>query len=265
MNNYLDFAKELAEEAGAVMTKYFQAEDIGHEWKEDNTPLTIADTTINNLVIEKVKEKFPLHGVLGEEGIYHPDRQHVWVVDPVDGTVPFSLSMPISTFSLALVDRSDGQPVIGVVYDPYLKNLYSAAFGEGAFLNSKRLKTADVSDLPKTYVSVLGGIPRDKSIYFKPGKCTDILRDKGASVMSLISQVYVAAKVASGDLSGSIFGYGAPWDAAATALIVREAGGVVTDLEGNGRRYDEPGLGCVFAANEHIHSILLAAIKASKT
>ncbi len=74
----LEFAKGLALEAGGIMRRYFNAEDIGTTWKQDNTPLTVADTTINELVISRVKEMFPKDGVIGEEASYETERPRVW-------------------------------------------------------------------------------------------------------------------------------------------------------------------------------------------
>lgn len=258
----LTFAQDLAHEAGKIMLRYFRAEDIGTEWKDDNTPLTIADTTINSLVIERVKAAFPSHGVIGEEESHDNDGDFVWVVDPIDGTVPFSLGIPVSTFSLALVKKSDGQPVVGVAYDPQLDHLYSAEEGKGAYMNGVLLSTSKATDLKRSYVSVLGGTERGDPGHaqFKPGKCSDILRNQGAKYISLQSQVYAAAKVATGEFIGSVFGYGAPWDSAAVVLLVKEAGGVVTDLEGKQRRYDEFAAGCILAANKTIHAKLLKAV-----
>ena len=261
----LDFAKSLALEAGGIMKRYFRAEDIGTEWKKDNTPLTVADTQVNDLVIKKVKEYFPDHGVIGEENSFETKRNFVWVVDPIDGTVPFSLGMPISTFSIGLVDRSDGQSVLGVAYDPQLDRLYTSVRGCGAFLNDIRIKTAKNTDLERTYVSILSGLvkgDKDHSI-FKPGHCLDIIRGQGANCFSVMSQVYFASRVASGELVGSIFGYGSPWDSAAVSLLVEEAGGIVTDLRGNKRRFDQFGDGCLLSANESIHLLLLDAVKRS--
>ena len=110
----LDFAKALALEAGEIMRKYFRSDRLGTVQKDDLTPLTVADTAINDLVIERVQHEFPEHGVLGEEASYEPNRQWIWVVDPIDGTSPYSCGIPISTFSLALVNKKDGQPYVSV-------------------------------------------------------------------------------------------------------------------------------------------------------
>lgn len=251
------FAKDLAAHAGDIMKRYFRAEDINTEWKDDKTPLTVADTKINNLVIERVKQEFPDHGVIGEEDSFETERDFVWVVDPIDGTMPFSLSIPVSMFSLALVDRKDGQAILGVAYDPELDHLYSAQVGKGAQLNDKPIHVSTQKDLDKSYISIMGNFKGD----FKPGLASDLARDMGAKPFVLFSQVYSATKIASGELLGSIFGYGSPWDSAAVSVIVQEAGGVVTDMTGKQRRYDEWADGCVLSANNEVHEELLKIVK----
>ncbi|QQS18795.1 hypothetical protein IPL68_01860 [Candidatus Saccharibacteria bacterium] len=127
----LQFAKSLALEAGAIMRHYFRSDELAITHKQDLTPLTVADTQINALVIERVKKEFPAYGVLGEEASFEPHRELLWVVDPIDGTSPFSCGIPVSTFSIALVHRKDGQPYVSVTYDPYLDELMFATKNGG--------------------------------------------------------------------------------------------------------------------------------------
>lgn len=267
MNTYdkeLDFAKNLAKDAGDVMRRYFRTDDMGTEWKQDGTPLTIADTTINDLVIKKVKESFPDHGVIGEESSYETGRGLVWVVDPIDGTMPFSVGIPVFTFSLGLVDKADGQSVVAVVYDPILDELYWATRSGGSFLNGKQLHTSSAVSLTNTYLSVISGLDsQDNGSGYRAGVCSDLFRKEGAKPLCLYSQVYSAAKVATGDFVGSVFGYGSPWDSAAVSLIVEEAGGVVTDLDGKKRRFDDWSNGCVLAANRTMLEKILGLVSAS--
>ncbi len=92
----------MAKRAGELMKQFYRA-DQKVEVKNDNSPVTIADKTINQELISRVKERFPDHGVLGEEASWHEDRDIVWVCDPIDGTVAYILHLPTSMFSLALV------------------------------------------------------------------------------------------------------------------------------------------------------------------
>jgi myo-inositol-1(or 4)-monophosphatase len=259
----LEFAKELAYEAGNIMRRYFRAEDIGTEWKADDTPVTVADLKINRLVIDKVKEVFPNQGVLGEELSYKPERQLIWVVDPIDGTAPFRLGIPVSTFSLALVDRKDGQPLVAVTYDPYLDHLYNATIGDGAYLNGNKIQASKSAKLHQGSVSIYGPPLKTKKINYSQGRTIDEVRRRKARNFSFASGVYTASKVATGEFASVAIGNDPPWDVAAAALLVQEGGGVVSNLEGGVRRFDEPGLGCVLSANPKVHQEMLDIIKDS--
>src|SRR6185437_220297 len=98
MEEYLDFAKSLAQEAGQIMLEYFKP-DVQHHLKEDKTIVTIADEKINRLVINKVEKVFPDHSVLGEEASNTKTHEYAWICDPIDGTNPYSKGIPVSTFS----------------------------------------------------------------------------------------------------------------------------------------------------------------------
>lgn len=254
----LEFAKDLAQQAGAIMLKNFQL-GMKREWKVDNTPLTVTDTTINELVINEVKKQFPKDGVVGEEDSNYDHQPRAWVVDPVDGTLPFSSNIPIATFCLALV--IDGKSKVAVVHDPFLVNMYWAIEGGGAFVNGSKLCVGEETKLDNTIVSVIGTSGRDK---YSTGKANSYIVAKKAKSINLFSAAYSTIMVATGAFSGSIFGYGSPWDIAAAALIVTEAGGKVTDLFGKNRRYNEWGDGFV-ASNSKVHDELLEIVKQSKT
>jgi fructose-1,6-bisphosphatase/inositol monophosphatase family enzyme len=257
----LDFGIKLAQESGKIMRDYFNRKDKNLAWKSDDTPITDADKKINQLVIRKVKTSFPDHGILGEEESLYENEDLIWVVDPIDGTAPFSLNMPVSTFSLALVDRRNGgQPVVGIAFDPYLNNMYTATKGQGTYLNGNRLKTSNASTFNKSYVSIQGGVFDSDKVDYQASAVMDKIRLMGARQFNIVSGVYLTVKIASGDFLLVSMGNGAPWDTAASALIVEEAGGIVTDLEGNQRRFDEFGQGCILAANKQIHELLLKMI-----
>ena len=259
----LAFAKNLAEEAGKIMRRYFRAEDIGTKSKEDHTPVTVADIKINSLVISRVKTAFPDDGVLGEEESFEDQRDRIWVVDPIDGTIPFSLSIPVSTFMLALVNKKDGQPVVAVVYDPYLGHLYSAVKGEGAFLNDIKLQASPSAGLIKGYGTLYGSVIKDETINYVPGEVIEKLRTQHTRIININSGGYTAVKVAAGEFIFVAMGNGLAWDSAAPALIVEEAGGVVTDLAGRRRRFDQTGRDCLLAANQAVADEFLKLVKAS--
>jgi len=185
----LDFATELAYEAGKVMMRYFRNPELEVEWKSDNTPLTQADTTINDMVINGVRAKFPEDDVIGEEGSNEHGGLRAWVVDPIDGTLPFSNGIPVSTFSLGLVDRSDGQTVVAAIYYPFLDELYTATKGGGAHMNGAKLETAKTTDLNGVF-AVLGGSNKVEANQFTQGKAVTYIREQGGKTMSMQSQAY---------------------------------------------------------------------------
>ena len=137
MQEYLDFAIEIAKYAGVVIKDNFLNDNNSIEYKEDRTPVTIADKCINDYLIKRVKEKYPEHSVDGEEEKYLNSSKYVWVCDPIDGTSMYTRGIMVSVFSLALV--FDGVPIVGVVYDPYLDKMYTAIKGNGAYCNNKKI------------------------------------------------------------------------------------------------------------------------------
>lgn len=256
---YLEFAKGLAQEAGAVMRRYFNADDIGTEFKIDSTPVTAADTAINQLVIDRVRAAYPDHGVIGEEDSYEEQRDYVWVVDPIDGTIPFSLGLPLSTFCLALVHKGNVQA--SVVYEPFLDRLFSASPGSGSFINGKKLKVSDGKTFKNSYISLSGWKNKGKknlhSVILG-------LEEQGGRAIDILSYAYSAAMVASGELLVAGMTYGSPWDAAAVALIAEEAGGKVTDLQGNPRKFNEWGDG-ILITNGYVHNEVVRLIQNADT
>lgn len=254
LNQYLAFAKQLALESGTIMLRYFRAADIGVAWKEDNTPVTVADMTINQLVVDRIKTTYPDHGVIGEEASFEPEREIVWVVDPIDGTVPYSLGMPASTFCLALVKRGEVQ--VSVVYDPFQERLYHATLGGGSFMNTIKLAVSKQADYQHSYFFGGSSAKPDQADL---SHLITYLRKQGAKSVMLSNYSYISALVATGELLMAFMPYGSPWDAAAISLIVQEAGGRATDLKGNARAYNEWGEG-ILLSNAVIHDNLVKLI-----
>lgn len=254
MNEYLDFAKTLADEAGQIMLKYF-AKNIDKSWKEDNTPLTIADTAINQIVIEKVRAKYPQHGVLGEEAFYEPGRDLTWVVDPIDGTIPYTLGIPVSTFSIALVEL--GVPIVALIYDPVLKNKYWAIKGGGAFLNDTKISVSTSDSLAQNAITMPA---REMQADQKIGYLYDKVPSLKTLPFNLWSFAYCGALVASGQMVGAIFGGESPWDGAAVKLLVEEAGGKTSDINGRSQAYSDKINGMI-ASNGLVHDQLMELLK----
>lgn len=251
----LAFAKELAYEAGEIMKKYFRA-DQQIEIKDDNTPVTIADKTVNDVVIEKIRSAFPDDGVMGEEASWHTNRERLWVCDPIDGTIGYTMRIPTSMFSLALV--IDGKPVLAVAYNPRVDELYYAVQDGGSFMNGQPIKVSSKAWGEDTRITTSSheGIFRSKEL-------VQSLKDQKVYVHALLGLVHQGCLIAEGAIEGRIFLYNGAHDIAAVKLIIEEAGGKVTNLEGNEQRYDQPINGAIMS-NGLIHNKLLEIYENSR-
>jgi fructose-1,6-bisphosphatase/inositol monophosphatase family enzyme len=257
MNEELKFAQTIADHAGKIMLENFGL-NTAREWKADTTPITVADTAINDMVIEEVKKHFPEHGVLGEEASYRVDSKMLWVVDPIDGTMPYINGLPMSVFSLALVD--DGRPVVGVVQDPFCKRQYYAKEGGGAFVNGHALQVNNQDTFgPQVFIEADA---KTNFAGYNLLKFITILAEKGSRVSKNFSAVYNSLPVLTGKYAAAAVFLEYPWDGAAVSLLVKEAGGTVTDLHGQERKWNELGDGFV-VSNGKIHQAMLEAIKDS--
>lgn len=250
----MNFAKSAALEAGEVMRQYF-AIGVKHTIKEDNTPLTEADSKINKLVIESLEKTFPEHSLIGEEISRIKDSTYMWILDPLDGTIAFLRGVPISVFSIALV--KDGEPILGVVYDPYLRRLYHAVKGGGAFLNERKIATSKHQDLKNSYIAYEGhrGF---KNLHF-----LNELKGLGAYFLSYGCIIYEHMMVATGQLDAAIFPLPNPWDSASAKVIVEEAGGVTSSLRGKSQRYDQEVDGFISACNGTFHKKFVDLVSSS--
>lgn len=254
LKEYLDFAKDIARKAGEITLRYFN-ENNGARYKSDRTVVTKADTEINDYLISRVKEVFPDHAVDGEEGGFGNSR-FVWVCDPVDGTAMYARRIPVSVFSLALVE--DGEPIVGVIYDPFGDEMFTAVKGGGAFMNGEEIHVSDEElDGMKTVVD----LDRWPGTEYDVSKIYDIISQK-TYTMHIGSITHAAAYVACGKFPLTLFPgtVHKNCDIAAAKVIVEEAGGKVTDFFGNEQRYDK-GLRGAVVSNGKVHDEVLKIIK----
>jgi myo-inositol-1(or 4)-monophosphatase len=260
MEEYLEFTKNLAKEAEAIALKYFSFE-TENTWKEDDSPLTVADTEINDLVITRINETYPEHSIYGEEKSDIKDNsKYIWVCDPIDGTTAFSVGLPMFAFSIALVDQSNGQPVLGLVNDPIMKSMYWAYKGGGAYRNGQKISVSKDTTLKNAYLNT-GAWGKD--VGFSPLPLLKLLIEKKCKQVKLPSFVYAGVQIANGKFAGSVFYAKDGHDIAALKIITEEAGGKVTDLNGEERRYDQDGPGCI-VSNGILHDEILECVKAGK-
>ncbi len=240
------FAETLARDAGVIMLRYFNADDKSVETKDNETPVTIADQLINRLVIDRVAETFPEHGVLAEEGSSHEDRDQLWVCDPIDGTKGFIQRIPTALFSIAYVVH--GQPKVAVIYDPFQDKLFSAVSGLGATLGGRPLQVSPTADLNQASIGITTGYKdiKERTALF------DAFLQKGVNQVIVPGNVFKGSLVMQGTIDAYVFPGKSAHDIAAVKLLVEEAGGRVTDLRGEEQLYNGEIYGAI-VSNGHLH------------
>jgi len=218
--------------------------------------VTETDKRAERLIIQTIHRRFPTHSILGEEsGFTEKSSDHKWIIDPLDGTTNFAHNYPQACTSIGY--EVNGQVLMGGIYDPFRKELFLAEKDKGAFLNKKRIRVSEVKELKHSLL--VTGFPYDRTErpdhYLKYVrqflKKTQGLRRLGSSALDLC---YVAC--------GRFDGYWEmklhPWDMSAGTLIVREAGGRVTNIQGEEHSIYEPDL---LATNSLIHSPMLKLLQ----
>ena len=248
----LEVAKSIAYEAGIIMRQYFDI-DQEREWKDDGTPVTIADTAINRLVIERIVEAFPEDGVIGEEESnteYGMGRK--WFCDPIDGTKAYTWGVATAMFSLGLV--VDGVPVVGVVYNPFIDMLYYASRDRGAYANDRQIHVAEVH-LKEGTVAVTSNLEKLRS----DNTFLHNLVAKGIRTASFSGAVCKCVLVASGRFAGYVEDMVGTYDLAASQVIIEEAGGKITDFQGEPLSYLQPFRGAI-VSNGLVHEELVGMV-----
>ena len=251
-----EVAVQTARDAGAILREKLGT--VAIEYKGNVDLVTDADRASEQLIASRISGAFPDHRIIGEEGIAKlagagDDAAFTWVVDPLDGTTNFAHGYPHFAVSIALAH--EGTVILGVVYDPMRDELFLAERGQGATLNGVRIQVSRTVELIRSLLAT--GFSYDlaeRSGQFKIWGAlqagTQGIRRDGAAALNLS---YVAA----GRLDAFWEKPLQPWDMAAAALIVEEAGGVVTDYTGG--PFNPFGDG-VTAGNAAIHAVVLRAV-----
>jgi len=251
MNSYLPDLEAIAREAGRLLMGYL-ARHVTIEYKGEVDLVTEADRASEKLIVERLRARWPEHGIVAEEGTRSEmDAEYRWYVDPLDGTTNFAHGYPVFCVSIALV-RQDGQLAVGVLYDPTRDEMFAAERGLGAKLNGQPIHVSQTEALAE---SILGtGFPSHKRhknpnihFYHQITLRSHGVRRAGSAALDL-------ANVASGRYDGFWEFNLNPWDTAAGVLLVQEAGGTVTRFDGSAFRLDSRE---VLASNGLIHQELV--------
>lgn len=260
MQPTLDFVTQLALKAGQILQS-FVGKDLHIQHKSRTDLVTEADHAAEAYLIQNIQEKFPNHAINAEEsGELAGDVEHQWFIDPLDGTLNYAHAIPVYSVSIGYACK--GQMQLGVVYDPTRGEVFSAERGKGAVLNGNPIHVSGFTNLVDCMLAT--GFPpdmfdtlSDNMAYFRAfRKGSQSIRRMGSAALDI---VYVAAGRIDGYWKTDLY----PWDVAAGGLIVREAGGVVTSLNGDPDYLQMPiSLVC---ANPVIHAKMMAVIEAVRT
>ena len=253
----LNVAVRAARAAGALINRAaLDVEAVRVAQKQVNDFVTEVDQASESAIIETLLTAYPRHGILAEEsGRTHgnPDSDHVWIIDPLDGTTNFIHGFPVYCISIALAVQ--GRVEQAVIYDPARNDLFTATRGRGAYMNDRRMRVSKRTRLAESLVST--GFPFRKGDDFEGYlrmmgdmmRRTAGLRRPGAAALDL---AYVAAGFTEGYFETGL----KPWDVAAGSLLVTEAGGLIGNFTGETGDLLEQGEHV--AANPRLYAQLVA-------
>lgn len=254
MVNFLEFAVSAAREAGLFLKENInRAHEI--EYKGEINIVTDADRGSEEMLMAGISREFPGHDIMSEESRFNDSgAEYRWIIDPLDGTTNYAHGYPVFCVSIALERR--GETILGCIYNPMLDELFTAEAGCGAFLNGKRMRVSGIADFSRSFLAT--GFPYDlrddrnnNLNYFTAlAKRTLAIRRAGSAALDL-------AYTAAGRFDGFWELKLSAWDTAAGTLMIREAGGTVSDITGRPYSLASPSLA---ASNGIIHAELISAL-----
>ncbi|MEM1285282.1 MAG: inositol monophosphatase family protein [Pseudomonadota bacterium] len=257
----LTIMERAAIKAGRGLARDFgEVEKLQVSTKGPSDFVSDADRRAEERLYESLREARPTWGFLGEEGgtVEGSDRQHRWIVDPLDGTTNFLHSLPHFAVSIGL--ERDGEIVAGLIYNPITDDMFTAEKGKGAFLNDSRLRVAGRRRLADCVL--VNGMPHlgrgDHGLFLREAA---LMMRKVAGMRRMGAASLDLAWVAAGRLDGYWEVGLSPWDMAAGLILVREAGGIVRDMQGGSSIFDTQS---VIAGNDLVVGQMLKVLQEAR-
>ncbi len=213
--------------ANDIILAHYQT-GIGFSSKDDGSPVTIADKKSEEAIRATISTAFPTHGFIGEEfAVDNTNSPYQWIIDPIDGTKNFMRGVPFFTTELALF--KNGKPYLGISHIPTLGKTVSAVQGQGTTVNGQRVHVSTTNSLQEAYL-IVGSLK-----YFKKQQKLNQLLELATTTMSFkcLGEAWSYHLLAQGNCDAVIEAQTKIWDIAAQSIIIPEAGGTVTDIDGN--------------------------------
>ncbi len=251
----LNIARDAAKAGGEIVAKYYR-DGVAMRKKESYNLVSDADVESEKAIVEVVRASFPHHSFLGEES-HHDDirSEHLWIIDPLDGTNNFAHKVP--HFAVSVAYYRDGQPQCGVVYNPVRDDWFEAAAGQGARHNGQTISVGSEQRLDEVLIGTGFYYDRGAMMEATLDALRDLFRQNIHGIRRFGTASLDLSHVAAGWF-GAFFEYElSPWDYAAGRLIVEEAGGTITTCTGEPLSMNKSS---VLASNGHLHDHILKIV-----
>ena len=226
----INTAVQIAKIAGEYLHKNFKKDSSLLNMRGLSKEITTKyDKESDRIIIAEIEKNFPKHSILTEEsGRIDKKSEFLWIVDSLDGSGNYAMSNPFFSVSIALMKNN--KVILGVIYAPALNELYTAEVGCGAYLNNKKIKVSEISSIDKSYIVMCeGGLKTNRRISEYVSQIYPRVKDLRKIGSAAIESGFVASGRADAYFTFEI----SPWDVAAGVLLVKEAGGKVTDFNGD--------------------------------
>lgn len=252
--NFLSFAHTIAREAGAILLDGFRSKETVISYKSRTNLVTNIDNESEKFLFARISDQFPDHAIIAEEGSRKDSPGgYLWYVDPLDGTNNFAHGLPFFCISLGVYSTKSQKIVAGVVYNPYLDEMFTAIRGKGSYLNDKQISVSSLDDIGICIIAT--GFPYDKeNMETNNTREFNLFLPRIQGIRRMGSAALDLCYVACGRLDGYWEGWLNAWDMAAGSLIVEEAGGSVTRY--NGEPFN-PAFPEIVASNGKIHKQMI--------
>lgn len=251
------FITNLAQKAGKILLKDFEKlRRKSPNQKLLDKRVTPSDLKSEKFILSELARRFPKDNILSEEaGFLNKKSKFTWIVDPLDGTRNFSRANPLFAVAITLLEKKKG-PILTAIFAPFLKELFWAELGKGIFLNGRKIKVSTIDELKKARFFICPGGEKNCSkitqIYQKFIFATSEIRKLGSATIE-------TSWVATGRAEGFVALKANPWDVASGVLLVQEAGGKVTDFQGNPWNWQKHQ--DLIFSNSRVHQKILKLIR----